>query len=669
MRWIWKNRSERAKPSEEPLSPLALTWLLAALVLAAMPHVAELPVWLSVLFAAGAGWRGFIALRGQSLPPRWLLLALALLAGAGVLIDYRTLFGRDAGVALMVAMTACKLLETRGLRDGVVLVFLGYLLVMSNLLYSQEILMALYLFTAVLVMLAAQVLIHRPHAGLRGLAPLRLVGGMVLQAIPVMLVLFILFPRIPGPLWGLPKDAYQGRTGLSDEMMPGTVSELVRSDAVAFRARFAGVAPPPNQRYWRGPILWRFDGRRWTRLDELPANTPATFVPEGAAVDYSVILEPSNRRWLFALDLPASIPPRAGMTASFQLLRDQPVNEVYRYEMRSFPNYRTGELTAAEWQRGLQLPARGNPRARTLAAQWSEHMTRPEDRIGAALALFREQAFYYTLTPQLLGIDSVDDFLFRTRQGFCEHYASAFVFLMRAAGVPARVVTGYQGGETNDLGGYFIVRQSDAHAWAEVWLAERGWVRVDPTAAVAPGRVREGLYAAVADPGLLPFLARRGGGGEYEWLRQLALSWDTLNNGWNEWVLAYGPDRQKEFLSGLGFGPVDWAEMTVAMTVALGGFGLLVAGWRWRKRGARDPVTRAWQRFCARLARRGLARGPHEGPLDFTERVAASRPELAAPVREIGRLYAILRYGPTGSPADVRQLRRLVWRFRVQTSR
>ncbi len=667
MRWSWKNRSRRtkpAKPPEAPLSSLALAWLLAALVLAAAPHAVELPVWLSALFAVVAGWRGFIALRGLSLPPRGLLLALALLAGAGVLIDYRTLFGRDAGVALMVAMAACKLLETGGLRDGVVLVFLGYLLVMSNLLYSQEILMVAYLFAAVLVMLAAQALIHRPHSGLRGWAPLRLAGGMVLQAIPVMLVLFILFPRIPGPLWGLPKDAYKGRTGLSDEMMPGTVSELVRSDTVAFRARFAAATPPPNQRYWRGPVLWRFDGRRWSRHEELPANTPTPFVAEGAAVDYSVILEPSNRRWLFALDLPASLPPRAGMTASFQLLRDQPINEVYRYEMRSYPHYRTGELTAAERFRGLQLPARGDPRARALAAQWRERMTRPEDRVGAALALFREQAFYYTLTPPLLGPDSVDDFLFRTRQGFCEHYASAFVFLMRAAGVPARVVTGYQGGETNDLGGYFIVRQSDAHAWAEVWLAERGWARVDPTAAVAPGRVREGLYAALADPGLLPFLAR-GGGGEYEWLRQLALSWDSLNNSWNEWALAYGPDRQKEFLSGLGFGPVDWAEMTVAMTVALGGFGLLAVVWRWGQRGARDPVARAWQRFCARLARRGLARGAHEGPLDFTERVAASRPELAAPVREIGRLYALLRYGPTGSPADVRQLRRRVGQFRL----
>ena len=663
MPWNRKNRPKPVPPPTEPLMPQALIWLLVTLAMAVAPHAGELPVWLTPLFYAVAGWRGFIAVRNQSLPPRWLLLPLALLVGAGVLIEYRTLLGRDAGVALLTAMTACKLLETRSLRDGVVLVFLGYLLVMSNLLYSQEILMVVWLFLVVVVMLAAQTMIYRQHAGLSVLAPLRLSGKMVVQAIPVMLILFVLFPRIPGPLWGLPKDAYQGRTGLSEEMSPGSVSELSKSDAVAFRVRFIGPPPPPRQLYWRGPVLWNFDGRKWTRHEELQANTPVPFTPEGAAVEYAVIMEPSNRRWLLALDLPASLPPRTGMTPSFQLLRDQPVNEVYRYEVRSYPAYRTGELTTLERSRTLRLPGRGNPRAQELAAEWRARDPRPEALVNAALTLFREQAFYYTLTPPLLGVNSVDDFLFRTRQGFCEHYASAFVFLMRSAGVPARIVTGYQGGERNAMGDYLIVRQADAHAWAEVWLGERGWVRVDPTSAVAPNRIQEGLYSAVTDPDSLPFRMRRGGSGE--WLRQLALSWDLLNNSWNEWVLAYGPDRQKELLSGLGFGPVDWGEMTVALIVALSGFGLIFATLRWRRRLARDPVARSWQRFCARLARRGLARGPHEGPLAFAERVAMQRPELAAPVQEIGKLYGALRYGPMAPAAAVRRLQRLTRQFRA----
>ncbi|MDQ5908344.1 MAG: protein-glutamine gamma-glutamyltransferase [Pseudomonadota bacterium] len=665
---LWR-RSGTSRPTtlvpveESLLTRTALLWLTLTLTLAAAPHAREFPVWLAPAFIVIAGWRGFIAFYNRPLPPRWILLTLALLAAAGVLATYKSLLGRDPGVALLTVMTACKLLETRGLRDGVVLVFLGYLLVMSNLLFSQEMPMVAYLLVVVTLMLVSQMLIHRQHAGLTAFAPLRLAGKMVLVAIPVMLVLFVLFPRIPGPLWGLPRDAYKGRTGLSGEMEPGTISQLIQSGEVAFRVRFTGPIPPPAQRYWRGPVLWNFDGRRWTPRDELPSPTPIPFAAEGSAVDYAVLLEPSNRRWLFALDLPASLPPRAGMTRSFQLLRDQPVNEVYRYEVRSYPQYRTGELTDAEKFVGLRLPSWSNPRARQLAEEWHARDPRPEALVATALTLFREQPFEYTLTPPLLGFHSIDEFLFRTRQGFCEHYASAFVFLMRAAGVPARVMTGYQGGERNALGEYLIVRQSDAHAWAEVWLAERGWVRIDPTGAVSPDRVQQGLFGALPEAEGLPFLVRRGG--DYQWVWQLALVWDGLNIRWNEWVLAYGTDRQKEFLSGLGFGPVDWWEMTVAMIGMLSGLGVIFLVWRWRSRLPPDPVARAWQRFCTRLARRGLPRGPHEGPLDFTERAAAQRPERAESIREIGKLYARLRYGASAPSAEVRRLQQLTWRFRA----
>ena len=659
----WK-RARSTPPPGEPLSPPGLVWLLVTLTLAVLLHAGQVPIWLVLGFLALAGWRAAIVWYSWSLPAPALRLLLALLAAGAVLAHYKTLLGRDAGVALLAAMAACKLLETRDLRDGVVLVFLGYLLVMGKLLYSQDIPVVAGLLGVVLLLLTAQMMLHRQHAGLSGLAPLRLAGRMMLLALPVMLILFVLFPRIPGPLWGLPKDAYQGRTGLSDEMTPGTISELIQSGAVAFRVRFNGALPPPAQRYWRGPVLEQFDGRRWTAAHERPVATLMPFTPLGPALDYAVILEPSNQRWLLALDLPARLPPGALMTQAFQLLRSEPVNEVYRYELRSYPQYRTGELSAAERARALQLPARGNSRARMLAADWQQADAQPEARVNRALALFREQPFYYTLKPALLGVDGVDDFLFRSREGFCEHYASAFVFLMRAAGVPARVVTGYLGGEPGALGDYLIVRQSDAHAWAEVWLEERGWVRIDPTAAVAPNRVRDGVYAAVTDPGgLLPFLARRGG--DLEWLRQLALGWDALNIAWNEWVLAYGPQRQRDFLSGLGFGEVDWEEMILALLLALSVLGLVYAGLRWQSRRERDPVARAWQQVCKRLARRGLVRGGHEGPLDFSERVAAARPDLAEAIRALGQHYAALRYGPAASPEQVRQLQRQVRHLRL----
>ena len=607
-------------------------------------------------------------MRHRPLPARWMLLFLALSIMAGVFITHGTLLGRDAGVALLTAMSACKLLEARSIRDGVVLVFLGYLLVMSNLLYNQDIPLVAYLVLVVTLIVVAQILIQPQHADLAGVAALRLAGKMVLVAFPIMLVLFVLFPRIPGPLWGLPKDAHQGRTGLSGEMEFGGISELIRSGRVALRVRFHGAIPPPAQRYWRGPVLWNFDGRRWMQRDEPLSAQPLAFTKHGAGLDYAVIMEPSYQRWLLALDLPATLPPQTRMASAFQIMRNQPVHEVYRYELRSYPHYQTGELDATERVLGLRLPPQGNPQARELVAGWRNTDAQPEALVKKALSFFREQSFYYTLNPPLLGTkNSIDDFLFKSRRGFCEHYAGSFVFMMRAADVPARVVTGYLGGEHNESGDYLIVRQSDAHAWAEVWLPERGWVRVDPTAAVAPNRVEQSLYAALPDAEELPFLARRGG--EYLWMYQVALHWDTLNIRWNEWVLAYSPERQREFLSSLGFGALDWRGMTIMMVAGLSGLAGIFLLLRWRKQRNPHVVARAWQRFCARLAAQGVARYAYEGPLDFAQRAATQNPQAAPAIQEIGRMYAQLRYGRSSSVDEVRRFQRLVKRFRVGLKR
>lgn len=639
-----------------------MAWLVLATALTLFPHLGHLPWWLIVLFVVTAGWRWQVVVQRQHLPQRWLLMTMTLLIAVAIFHDYKTLLGRDAGVALLGAMMSLKFLELRTRRDSMVILLLGYLLLMANLLYSQSILMAAYLLAILTVLLAAQMVIQHPNATLPWPVPIRLAGRMLMQSIPVMLILFMLFPRIPGPLWGLPKDAYSGFTGLSDEMEPGSISQLSQSGAVAFRVRFNGNLPPSEQLYWRGPVLWRYDGYVWKRSDEYPKSN-FSYATQGNPVEYSVILEPHGKRWLFALDLPAALPAEAGITGSFQLLRKTPVNKVLRYETRSYLRYNTGALSD-DWQRrAVYLPAGTNPRTRALAAQWQAQYSNPSKRVNRALKLFREQPFHYTLNPPRLKTENrIDEFLFDTRQGFCEHYASGFVFLMRAAGVPARVVTGYQGGELNALGDYLIVRQSDAHAWAEVWLQGQGWVRVDPTAAVAPERVERGLYAAVDGTEPVPFLARR----DNPWIRHLALGWDSLNNAWNEWVLAYGPERQREFLSGLGFGPIDWRGMTAAMAVALGCLGGLYMGlYILRHRAGVDPVVSTYQRFCAKLARRGLTRDLHEGPLSFAERVAARRPDLAVRVRLISRLYAYLRYGRIYRREDIRRLQRLVRTFKI----
>ncbi len=644
----------------EPLLPDAcFVWLATALTLAMLPHLLlHLPAWFWLIFPAMVAWRGQVITGRLTLPSRWSLLGLTLLIISLVMFQYKTLFGRDAGTALLAAMVSLKFLELRTLRDGMVLLFMGYLLVMAVLLYDQSLLLAAALTLVLAGLLAAHAALQHPTA-LPALSLLRLSCRLLVEAVPIMLILFILFPRIPGPIWGLPKDAYGGLTGMSEEMAPGSVSRLSLSPDVAFRARFTVDAPPAGQLYWRGPVLDQYDGRTWRRTEE-KLSQQFDYRADGEAVDYTIILEPHGKRWLPALDLPASLPDETEVSTTFQLVRRRPVQEVQRYQLRSFLRYNTGPL---QLKGQTQLPAGIDPRARALADEWRSRYVAPGEIVRAALTLFRREPFHYTLEPPLLpNENSIDAFLFDTRRGFCEHYAGSFVFLLRAAGVPARVVLGYQGGERNGWGGYLIVRQSDAHAWAEVWLEGQGWVRVDPTAAVAPERVERGLYAALDDPNSLPLLARRG----ETWLQPLILGWDYMNNAWNEWVLAYGPERQKEWLSGLGFGPVDWQGMVLAMMAALTSVGLIVMGLQTlNRRVITDPVTLAYQRFCAKLARAGLVRADYEGPLAFTERVAVSRPELANRVRLIGRLYAGLRYGPRQEPEAVRRLQRLVRGLKV----
>lgn len=639
-----------------------LEWLLGSLALAVVPHLSHLPIWVSGLFALVALWRLAIARRGLALPGRGPLLLLTALATGGIYLSFGTLFGRDAGVAMLVVMLALKLLEARALRDGMVAAFIAYFLAISSLLFSQGIPTAVYLLAVTLAITAALIGLNHPQSALGGRARLRLAGAMLLQALPAMALLFVLFPRLPGPLWGLPRDAFGAASGLSDTMSPGSISHLGLSDAVAFRVKFSGQVPPTAQLYWRGPVLWDFDGRTWSAGRTETAVEGAKFTAFGTPVRYVVTLEPEPGRWLFALDLPAATPPGATLSPDYQLLAAQPVRRRIRYTMTSYPTYRTPlRLSRAERERALRLPPGADPQARALAARWRAETGGAEGVIARALAMFHDEPFVYTLNPPLLGANPVDGFLFGSRRGFCEHYAGSFAFLMRAAGIPARVVTGYQGGELNPLGDYLIVRQADAHAWVEVWLADRGWVRIDPTAAVAPQRVQVGIAGAFpeteAGPGLVSERA--------PWLRNLRLSWDALNNGWNQWVLGYDQQRQTALLSRLWRRPASWQELGLTLAAAMAGLLLALGGLTlWQLRTGKRPETAAvYDRFCAKAARLGLPRRPGEGPQDFTRRIARQRPELAQAAARIGELYIRLRYGPAASKAEIRRLRRLVRRF------
>lgn len=649
------------------LPRVTLLRLLGVLSLVLLPHAWHLPPWASLLVAALIAWRAGTALREWPLPPPLLRGLLTLLAGACVFLAYGRLNGQEPGTALLVLMTALKLLEMRARRDVMVVVFLMYFLLFTHFLFTQEMWAILWLLASAVAITALLIECHHPTEPLAPRRTLRMGAVMTAQALPVMLVLFVLFPRIPGPLWGLPSDSGAARSGIPDSMAPGDIADLILSDAAAFRVRFLGSeAPPMRQRYWRATVFDSFDGRAWQTgfRPDAPPTLQSELAFSGEGLHYEVVMEPHRARWLFALDMPdpRALPPQVRMGWDYQLLTPRPVSDRLLYEAYSNPRYSVQAGGLPPWQRAgtLRLPPGYNPRTRELAQRWRAQGLDDRALIERALAYFRAEPFSYTLQAPRLGRDSVDEFLFETRSGFCEHYASSFAVLMRAAGIPARIVAGYMGGEKNEFGDYYVIHQADAHAWTEVWLPGEGWVRVDPTAAVSPDRVEQGLRRALRDSGTLPdFLRRRGNG--FNLLENLSARWDWVNTQWNRWVLAYGPEVQRDVLSRLGIH--DWTQMVLWLTGLITGLLALLSLWllhQLREAAPQDAAQRAWRRVERYLARRGLIRRPHEGPQDFIHRASQEWPQDRPALETALQAYLALRYLQEPSPQLLQRLKAAV---------
>ncbi|MET3445525.1 DUF3488 and DUF4129 domain-containing transglutaminase family protein [Ralstonia sp. 1138] len=646
-------------------------WLIAQLAVVLAPLLRALPLVTCAVFGVLLLWRALLWVRRAPLPGKWVLgltgvatlvvtLALAMRTGGNI--------GRDLSVALLGAFLVLKLMESHTVRNGVLVTQLCCFLLLSQVLFDQPPWLAATMLGTVALLLRNWLLLLHPQARAR-VSPARVLARLVLMGLPCAAVLFLLFPRLDHPLWRLPQTADTAVSGLSDRMAPGSVGQLILSDDLAFRVDFVGAPPPVDTLYWRGMVLWRFDGQTWTaasmRQRPAPESVPNSADAIGGApgvFDYNITLEPTRQRWLFALDRGQSIEARDGTGRSVdgEFISTQPLDQRVRYHARSrLPGRNRADdaatLDPLTQQMALALPA-GNPQARALAAQWAA--LPPPERVSAALKLFGRAPFAYTLEPEPLRDQQIDDFLFRTHRGFCEHYAGSFVFLMRAAGVPARVVVGYLGGEVNAVSGDIIVRQSDAHAWAEVWLDGRGWVRVDPTAAVAPQRVERGLAAAVPAS---EFRSRRAE--EPSWLRSVRWGLDGLVSGWNSWVLGYDRNRQARLFAWLG---LDAADPRAVLWGVSGLFLLAALPLLWQQRKPKpDPVQAQWQRLCDRLARHGCTRGPAEGPMAYAERAAAQFPQAAQALRNAAAGYVALRYGRDDGDAQARARRFTQWREAV----
>ena len=636
-----------------PLTRIQLAWLGALVLLAQLTVASHVLPWIA---AAGASLVlvRFVLAPDRLPSPRLRRVLLPLLAAAvavAIRIKFGYLLGRDPCVAFLYVLVGIKYLETRNARDGGLLICLALFLLLTQFFYAQTIAAALLMLPPLLVLGGALAALREAPGDSEWKAPLVMTARMIAQGVPIAALLFIFFPRLAGPLWGMPTDA-GARTGLSERMQPGTIGALSLSDEVAFRVDFETAPPPPSLRYWRGPVLARFDGEAWTPFALLRRGQLAR--PGARTIDYTVTLEPHGQRWLFALEHPASMPSRtaldpaqsrgtdlAFLTYDQQLLAKAPITLAERYAQRSSLEESFPAIDAVERRENLQLPPDRNPRTIEFARELRASVDSDRAFIAAVLSKFRNEAYIYTLTPSLLGEEPVDGFLFDTKRGFCEHFASAFVVLLRAAGIPARVVTGYQGGEINPDGEYLIVRQSDAHAWAEV-LFDGAWQRFDPTAAVAPSRIERGIGAALPLTEPVPYLARL----DMTWLKNLRLHWDAINYQWQRDVVGFNIDRQRDLLRDLGLGNArPWQIVALAAGVIVV-WGAIVLGLARRRALRADPAAALWSRACRRLAHAGLRRSPEEGPLAYAQRAARRWPQWGALFARIGESYALLRYGP-----------------------
>lgn len=646
--------------------------ILWGIVVCTLPHFLNISMW--SIFACLGMW-GYIycALRFTwRMPGRIIKLCMT---GLFFFVSMTTNEGLtiEAFVSLLSLMICMKLLDVRDQQNRITTIILCYFLIVGSLFFDDSIFSTAYLFFAVLWITAVLIFINQPDNRVGDY--LRLSGKLMMQALPVMVLLFMLFPRVQGGMWGR-APIHSAKTGFADRMGFGDIADIAQDTKVAFRVEFDDRIPPVDQLYWRGVVLWEFDGHTWHRGVGRWSATPKRSVAE-KKVQYTMTLEPHNERWLITLDLPMRISLRhAWLLEDFSTYRWRPLTQRVSYEGISYLDGR--DIVKKSFGRtGLELPEGSNPRTRKLAKELYAQAVDPTDYVNRVLAYFSSQPFVYSLQPPPLVVasdskgnasrDLVDAFLFDTRKGFCEHFATGFAVLMRAAGVPARIVVGYLGGMLNKYGGYVVVRQSQAHAWCEVWIDDRGWVRIDPTAVVAPARLSGDIAGAVPAEELIGFMAYFRGTPLEPWAEPVVEVLDLINSRWNRWVMGYSVFEQESLFSRIGInleagaGPFKafiTTLVTVAIIALIIGFFIL-----YRQKPARDKVSLSWQEFCEKLARIDLQRMPAQGPVDFMHYVVKQRPDLEDNIRDIVNLYIQQRYAAQEGQTKVQLLEKLVKGF------
>lgn len=642
--------------------------LLAGIHLSVIPLYTRMPPAILALLLGLSLWKIFIIRQDKNNPSKIIQLLMMATLFFMILNTYGHIFGQQSGIALIILMSTLKLFETGTYRDCYIIVYSSFFIIASNFFYSQSISLILYLFFVVLFLLSLLISLSDRLRSTSLNDRLRMASRFILSSLPFMLILFFLFPRIPGPLWSLPHDAFSSRTGLSEEMSPGSINRLINSSAIAFRVKFEGDIPAHSERYWRGAVLSSYDGKTWRRDDApLGARPNIQFADDTSHLfRYRITLEPTHLDWLLSLEYPSEYASRYRYNREAMLISPKKINNVISYQISSQTTAIDQALFSQESYKNRLLPINLNPETILFSRKLlTESDFDTKKYINNVLAYFTNKNFFYTLTPDLLRKNAIDDFLFNSRKGFCEHYASAFVYLMRAVGIPSRVIIGYQGGEMNPLDDYMIVRQSDAHAWTEVWV-DNHWIRIDPTAAVSPDRIEQGVLNAGLEPDKLPLLLVS----DNSIIRNITFLYDSFQNSWNNWVIGFDHEKQENLLALLGFEDKGASNLILLLVSCLTITGLIIT-WSLLKQNSvsDDPVQHHYNLYCLKLQRHGIGRRLNEGPVDFENRInheLALSTQTRNDMAFIFKAYQTLHYGNQKNEKLFRRYIRKIKAFKLR---
>ncbi len=641
-----------------------LIFLLVSLALITLPHSQHLPASLFSFFCLLWLWRFIGIFKPRWLPGKLLIFAVTLSALALLYHQHQGVFGRDAGTALFVTALGLKLLEIRSERDIYLITFLAFIVAATEFLYQQSMLMAVYILLVCCSLLGTLVSINAKTS--QTLAALKTSTLIIAQAFPIAIVIFLVFPRIEAPRWMWLEDNSKGLTGLSDTLEPGAISQLGLSDELVFRVKFKGAIPPPIERYWRGPVFTYTDGKSW-RESRKQSQTIASIAPEykGQIYQYKLLMEPQPHNWVYALEMPVNYSAPLTMTAAYQLITPKKPEERAEYQITSYTQYTLNKTNNTELNENLQLPHEPSDRLVQLVRQLGGFNHPPEYLINNLFRYFRQNEFYYTLTPPLMPHNPIESFLFDARAGFCSHYATAFVYLLRIAGIPARVIGGYQGGEINSVGGFLEVRQANAHAWTEVWLKNKGWTRFDPTTAVAPERIEQNVnIEQQISNRAISFIPSAQLQNSLSWLKQARQLWSSLDYKWQRWVINYNTDAQTGIFE--LFGIQDWRKLFYGLLILIAVFILVLFQIMIKKTSRQsDPAVELYRKFCKKIPKTPIKTG--ETPADYARRCQKLYPNQYKEIEIITRLFINIHYQPDPDKQALMKLKKQIRHFKLRT--